>query len=233
MFVKDFINNSIYRWTNQKLQTVLCWRTAIVWAINFALDDIYTYEGKEWTFMYNKTIVRPNEFKNSNNELVRDTNALTEVIPLDKPIKKIFIIEELDNKSEKVDLLNKASIPPMPGPEWKIKLIEPTVWTEDLKENELYFKPGTNQLYLPNNKNKGYVIHWISFFNPIDWENEIPLPEHFMACLYNLTMTYLYPINWQYWDNKDANSYNKAQTQLVNLAKTDMFQINSVKGNIH
>lgn len=230
MLVKDFINNSIYRWTNQKLQTVLCWRTAIISAINFALSDIYTYEGKEWTFMYDKIIVRPGTdiWENCWNE-----NDATEVITLDKPIKKIFIIEELDNKSEKVDENMKASIPPFPGPEWKIKLIEPTVWTEDLKANELYFKPGTNQLYLPNNKNKWYVIHWISFYNPIDWESEIPLPEHFIGCLYNLTMTYLYPINWQYWDNKDANSYNKAQTQLVNLAKTDMFQINSIKGNIH
>jgi hypothetical protein len=25
MLVKDLVNNSIYRWTNQKLQTVLCW----------------------------------------------------------------------------------------------------------------------------------------------------------------------------------------------------------------
>lgn len=226
MLVKDFINNSIYRWTNQKLQTVLCWRTAIVWAINFALDDIYTYEGKEWTFMYNRTVVKPDS-----EEWNKESN--TQVITLDKPIKKIFIVEHLDDKSEKVDENMKPSIPPFPGPEWKIKLIEPEAWVEDLKENELYFKPGTKQLFLPNNKNRGYVIHWISFFNPVDWENEIPLPEHFMACLYNLTMTYLYPINWQYWDNKDANSYNKAQTQLVNLAKTDMFQINSVKGNIH
>jgi len=232
MLVKDLVNNAIYRWTNQKLQTVLMWRTAIVSAINFALNDIYTYEGKEWTFMYNKTIVRPSEFK-VNDELIWDSEAKTEVITLDKPIKKIFIIEELDSKSEKVDLLSKKSIPPFPGPEMVIKLIEPTPWTEELKEDELYFKPGTNKLYLPNNNNKGYVIHWVSFFNPVDWDDEIPLPEHFMACLYNIVMTYLYPINWQYWDNKDANSYNKAQTQLVNLAKTDMFQINSVKGNIH
>ena len=47
MLVKDLVNNSIYRWTNQKLQTVLAWRTAIVSAINFALSDIYTYECKE------------------------------------------------------------------------------------------------------------------------------------------------------------------------------------------
>ena len=233
MKVKDLVNNSIYRGTNQKLQTVLSWQTSIVGSINFALDDIYTYEGKERTFMYNKTIVRPDTFVNSNNQLVWNKDALTEVIPLDKPIKKIFIVEELDSKNERVDLLRKPSIPPFPGPEWAIKLIEPTPWTEDLKENELYFKPGTNQLYLPNNHNRWYVIHWISFFNPVNWEDEIPLPEHFMACLYNLVMTYLYPINWQYGDNKDANSYNKAQTQLVNLAKTDMFQINSVKGNIH
>jgi len=139
--------------------------------------------------MYNKTIIRPDEYDGWDDE------ATTEVITMDKPIKKIFIIEELDDKSEKVDLLRKPSIPPFPGPEWVIKLIEPTPGTEELKENELYFKPGTNQLYLPNNKNKGYVIHWISFFNPVDWEDEIPLPEHFMGCLYNITMTYLYPIN--------------------------------------
>lgn len=224
MLVKDLVNNSIYRGTNQKLQTVLTWRTAIVSAINFALDDIYTYEGKEWTFMYDKTIVKPTD------EIWKKDNK-TQVIELDKPIKKIFIVEELD-KDGKVDLLKKPSIPPFPGPEWTIKLIEPEVWVEELKENELYFKPGTKQLYLPNN-DKWYIIHWISFFNPVDWDSEIPLPEHFIACLYNLTMTYLYPINWQYWDNKDANSYNKAMAQLVNLAKTDMFQINSVKGNIH
>lgn len=233
MLVKDLVNNAIYRWTNQKLQTVLCWRTAIVSAINFSLDDIYTYEGKEWTFMYNKTIIRPDEYVDDKWNPLWDKNAQTEVITMNKPIKKIFIIEELDDKSEKVDLLRKPAIPPFPGPEWAIKLIEPTPGTEELRENELYFKPGTKQLYLPNNKNKGYVIHWISFFNPVDWEDEIPLPEHFMGCLYNITMTYLYPINWQYGDNKDANSYNKSMTQLVNLAKTDMFQINSVKGNIH
>ena len=227
MLVKDLVNNSIYRWTNQKLQTVLCGRTSIVAAINFSLSDIYTYEGKEWTFMYNKTIVKPGETEDWKEK------ADTQVLTLDKPIKKIFTIEDLDSKSEKVDNAMKPAIPPFPGPEWKIQLIEPTVGVEDLKDRELYFKPGTKQLYLPNNKNRGYVIHWISFFNPVEWDDEIPLPEHFLWTLYNITMTYLYPINGQYWDNKDANSYQKAQAQLVNLAKTDMFQINSVRGNIH
>lgn len=227
MLVKDLVNNSIYRWTNQKLQTVLCGRTSIVAAINFSLSDIYTYEGKEWTFMYNKTIVKPGEVEEWNEK------ADTQVLTLDKPIKKIFTIEDLDSKSEKVDNAMKPAIPPFPGPEWKIQLIEPTVGVEDLKDRELYFKPGTKQLYLPNNKNRGYVIHWISFFNPVEWDDEIPLPEHFLWTLYNIVMTYLYPINGQYWDNKDANSYQKAQAQLVNLAKTDMFQINSVRGNIH
>jgi hypothetical protein len=83
------------------------------------LDDIYTYEGKEWTFMYDKTIVKPTD------EIWKEDNK-TQVIELDKPIKKIFIVEELD-KDGKVDLLNKACIPPFPGPEWTIKLIEPEV----------------------------------------------------------------------------------------------------------
>jgi hypothetical protein len=96
----------------------------------------------------------------------------------------------------------------------------------------LYFKPWTTQLYLPNNK-KGYVIHRVSFFNPVDWDSEIPLPDYFLWALYNLTMCYLYPITGQYWDNKETNTYNIVQTQLVNLAKTDAFQLNWVTGNIH
>jgi hypothetical protein len=124
--------------------------------------------------MYNKTIVKPGE-----TEDWKET-ADTQVLTLDKPIKKIFTIEDLDSKSEKVDNAMKPAIPPFPGPEWKIQLIEPTVGVEDLKDRELYFKPGTKQLYLPNNKNRGYVIHWISFFNPVEWDDEIPLPEHFL-----------------------------------------------------
>ena len=77
-------------------------------AINFALDDIYTYEGKEWTFMYNKTIIRPEDYDGW------DKDAMTEIITLDKPIKKIFIIEPLDSKSQRVDLLDKKCIPPFP-----------------------------------------------------------------------------------------------------------------------
>ena len=225
MYVKDLVNNAIYRWTNQKLQTVLAGRTAIVSAINFALDDIYTYEWKERTFMYNKTIIKPTDEW-------WDDEFNTLAITLDKPIKKIFIIRSLDDNSEKVDTSSIAAIPPYPGPERKIKLIEPTPWVEDLKDNELYFKPWTTQLYLPNNK-KGYVIHRVSFFNPVDWDSEIPLPDYFLWALYNLTMCYLYPITGQYWDNKETNTYNIVQTQLVNLAKTDAFQLNWVTGNIH
>ena len=84
--------------------------------------------------MYNKTIIKPD-----NADWKED--AKTQVITFDKPIKKIFIIEELDSKSEKVDEMAKPAIPPFPGPEWKIQLIEPTVGVEDLKERELYFKP--------------------------------------------------------------------------------------------
>ena len=124
--------------------------------------------------MYNKTIVKPGDTEDWNEK------ADTQVLTLDKPIKKIFTIEDLDSKSEKVDNAMKPAIPPFPGPEWKIQLIEPTVGVEDLKDRELYFKPGTKQLYLPNNKNRGYVIHWISFFNPVEWDDEIPLPEHFL-----------------------------------------------------
>lgn len=215
MKVKDLVTNSIYRWMNQKLQTVLMWKTAIVEAINFALNDIYTYEWKERTFMYHK--------KEINREETKDKTILVE---LELPIKKVFRLHSL----------NPHTIPNIPWhnpEEYQIIQSEPTIDVEDLKEYELYFKPGTKWIYLPNNKNTWYILHYVSFFNKVDWEDEIPVPEHFLWALYNLTMTYLYPIDWEYWDNKDANCYNKAQTQLVNLAKTDSFQTQWVRWNIH
>lgn len=224
MLVKDLVNNAIYRGTNQKMQTVLLGRTAIVQAINFALNDIYTYEWKEWTFMYNKTVIDlsdkekyPEEYK-------------TIKIDLDMPIKKVFKMRLL--KDWNIDI-HQPHTPPYPWPEWKISCIEPTIWVEDLMPDELYFKPWTKEIYIPNNKNEGYILHWISFFNPVDWEDEIPLPEHFMWALYNLVLCYLYPINWQYGVDKESNNYNIAQTQLVNLAKTDAYQMNHIIWNIH
>ena len=216
MKLKDLVTNSIYRWTNQKLQTVLLWKTAIIEAVNFALNDIYTYEGKEWTFMYKKEELNWDE-----------TNDKTIFKTLQYPIKKLFRIYSKDRNY-------KPNTPwHWDTEEYKIVFAEPTVWIEDLHPFELYFKPWTYWLYVPNNKNSWYIVHYVSFFNKIDWEDEIPLPDHFLWTLYNLTMTYLYPIDWEYWDNKDANCYNKAQTQLVNLAKTDAFQMQWVIWNIH
>jgi len=76
-----------------------------------------------------------------------------------------------------------------------IRKTEPTPGKSDLKQNEVYFKPAERKIYLPNNDNKGYILHYVSFYNPIDWEDNIPIPEHFLGCLYDITMTYLYPIN--------------------------------------
>lgn len=213
MLLKDFVGSSIYIGTNQKLQTLLISRAATVNAVNFALNDIYTYEGKEWTFMYHKK------------EISWDTtNDKTIIVELPYPIKKLFILEDL-NLYEKLWVKTEK--------EYRIRKTEPTVGKSDLKPDEVYFKPGERTIYLPNNDNKGYILHYVSFYNPIDWEDAIPIPDHFLWCLYDLTMTYLYPINWQYWENKDANSYNKAQDQLVNLAKTDAFQLSVVVWNIH
>ena len=220
MLVKELVNDSIYKGTNQKIQTVLLWKTAIVKAINYALADIYTYEGKEWTFMYNKTL------------LERDpTDDKTIIIDLDKPIKKLVTLKHLKNWTNNQVL--QPHQPPFPGPEYKIQITEPTVGVEDLKPDEVYFKPNTKQIFVPNNKNEWYILHWVSFFNPIGWDDEIPVPELFIWLLYNLTLTYLYPVNWQYWVDKEANNYSIAQTQLVNLAKTDAFQLNAIKWNIH
>ena len=227
MLVKDFIKNSLYRGTNQKLQTVLLWDTAVVNAINFALSDIYTYEGKEWTFMYDK--------KTLTWDSTTDKNI---VLTLDSPIKKVFLVHDKNDNRYPATLYNtnttmKQNMPSTYDDRFQIIHTEPTEGIENLNSHQLYFKPWSKSITIANNNNQWYVLHYVHGFDFVGIEDTLPIPDMFLWALYNIVMTYLYPINWQYGDNKDANSYNKAKDQLVNLAKSDSFQNQQIIWNVN
>jgi len=180
---------------------------AIVQDINYALDDIYTYEWKDWTFMYSKHVA---DFS-----AVGSDNNIT--VTLDYPIKRLVWLTDLSWRTTEFDILK----------------VEPTEWTDNLKSNEIYYKPWSKEIILPNNGNAWYILHYVHIFDKVEFTDELPIPEIFEWALYNMTMTYAYPPYWQYWENKEWNTYAKSNQQLANLAKTDSFQMTKVKWNIH
>jgi len=223
MKVKDFVINSIYRGTNQKLQTVMMGRDAVVNALNFALGDIYSYQWKERTFMYWKETLTWDTTTDKNIEL-----------SLSNPIKKLVFLKPIT--ATNITQAGATYIPQHAvSVDWLLYQTintEPTEGVDDLSDKQVYFKPRTTKLWVPNNT-AGYILHYISSFSLLTWEDDIPLPDIFLGVLYNLTMTYLYPITGEYGDNKDANSHTKAKDQLVNLAKADSFQTNQITWNIN
>ena len=207
MLVSEFINGSLYTWVNQKLPSYLLWNAAMVQNVGYALNDIYTYDWKDWTFMYDKHVA---DFSS-----VWDDKNIT--VTLDYPIKRVVWITDLNKQYT----------------EFYVLKVEPTEGHDDLEGNNVYFKPWSKEITLPNNDNKWYIVHYVHIFDKPELSSTIPLPDIFLWALYNLALAYAYPPYWQYGENKEWNVYAKASQQLINLAKSDSFQMSNVTWNIH
>lgn len=209
MLVSEFITDAIYRWINQKLPSYLMGPSGITKAINFALNDIFSYEGKYWTFMYTSEEV--------DTTLLTDTGDVTLEATLTYPIQRIVRIDDMSSTA--LDKFENVNTEPFDG-------------VRDLEINEFRYHPHTTRLKIYNNKSK-YKIHYIHYFPVVGYDDVIPLPDLFLGVLYNLTLSYIYPQYWQIGDNRETNVYNKARQQLTDLAKTDSLQLYWVEGNIH
>lgn len=195
----------VYQGINQKLPSYLMGQAWVINAVNNALWDIYSYEWRYWSFMYSKKEVTPADL------------ALSTTIDLEKPILRIFIIEDNTERIQKFEVVK----------------IDTT-----LTEGQCYYKQHTNEIkifdntYVSNGTNGWYNIHYVHTFNRIGYLDEIPLPDLFLGALYNRTLAYLYPPYAQYGDNKQQTSYNDWDKQMQNLTKIDAFQLQNITGNI-
>ena len=211
MLLKDFINNSIYRWTNQKLPSYLLWTNAVVNCVNYGLSDIYTYEGKFRTFMYDEIVFDTTTNFTDDDKLV--------YIDVPYPLLRVAYIEDL---SWQVDTFETKNIKPS-------TLSANTL----LMDGEIYYKQHTKRIRLKNNRNK-YIIHYIHHFDYVTYSDtaQLPVPDIFLGALYQLTMGYIYPSYWQQWENKENNAWQKWRQSLTDLAKTDSMQLTWIQYNI-
>ena len=222
MILKDFLFSSVLRGTNQRLPSSLLWVEWLTNYVNFALSDVYTYEGKFWTWMYDKI------------ELDCVTTFVNgeEVVYIDVPypLLRVLYIEDLSNGSsaytaalERTSLLNQN---------FECLNIEPT---DKIDYNHIYYKQHNKRIYLRHNNNK-YRIHYVHYFDRLTYSDtvEIPIPELFLNALYNVVMSYIYPNYGQQGENKEANARTIGRQQLADLAKTDSMQLTWVSwSNIH
>ena len=137
------------------------------------------------------------------------------------PLLRVLYIEDLSNWTnfyqttvERRSLLNQ---------QFECLNIEPT---DKIDPSYYYFKQHTKRIYLRNNNNK-YRIHYIHYFDKLDYTDtvELPIPDVFCWALYSLVMWYIYPSYWQQGENKEANAWAKGRQQLTDLAKMDSMQL--------
>lgn len=200
MYTVRDLKTLCYRTLNQRWPSALVWDDSMLWYINMALNDIYTFEWRSWTFQKHKQVILPADMPDS-----------TSTVTLLYPIVKIMYVKDLTNRIQKFDIL---------------------YLDEELEQWQVAFDMHEKAIRVYKN-DSWYNIHYVWAFNKLTSLDEvIPLPDTFIAPLYNLVMSYALNTYWQYWDNKLVTAYQAAQQQLKNLSQYDWFQITKVKSNI-
>ena len=213
MLLKDFLQWSVLRWTNQRLPSNLLGTIWLTNYINYALSDIYTFEWKFWTFMYDKVEL----------DCVTSFTEADEVVYVDVPypLLRVLYIEDLSNGSNAYTTMTERESFLVQN--FECLNIEPT---DKIDPGHIYYKMHNKRIYLKNNKNK-YRIHYVHYYDRVDYSETalIPIPDIFIWALYSLTMGYVYPNYGQQGDNKEANAWAKWRQQLGDLAKMDSMQM--------
>jgi hypothetical protein len=191
MLASDFIRNSLYKGVNQKLPSSLLGDSAMINALNYALNDVLSYEGRNRSFTFHTKALGPSD----------DGKYI-----LDYPIIKVLDIYDMKTDNPQLD--------------FEPIQVEPVSDVVKIKRNEYFIKPNEKGIWLPPT-DVGYVVCYTHRYDWLEMQSEIPLPNCFLGPLFNLSLTYLYPIQGQYGEGKEVNAYQKAREQLNDLSKND------------
>lgn len=202
MKVQDLLQ-PLYLEANQQLWTLLLWDIWIINAINMALNDIYFYEWNHWWFMYKENEVDLNE--------VDDFITIESNIPFIK-LTWVFIWDNYDPL--KFDIVYS-----------KIR-----VKSNSCNSNwqYVYLNSFWKEILMRNPKKK-MIISYIGWFNRLTTKEDIiPVPDWFISALRNLSLFYILWPQWQYWEQKSWDLYNRWQEQLRQLSKSWLWQVSSI-----
>lgn len=204
MIVKAFID-TIYHWLTQRWATMFVSKESILSFINYWLNDIYSFEGRWWSFMY----------RDDTDIVIPDWTAVPYyTYSTQYPLYKVAMI--FDNKYNR--FIERA----------KFKQIKQAV----KEENEIFFLPFRTDITLYNNVS-WYVMSRLSWFNPIVSDTEfLPIPDSFNHALFDFVMAYILPVYAQYWEQRENVMYQRGMNKLNELKKADDVQFSQISFNI-
>jgi len=207
MIVKDFIN-TVYSWLTQRGATLFVSEDAMVNFTNYALNDIYSYEWRYWSFMYQSAeqIVIPTWLTDTNYTHTTSVPMVRVVNIYDKKLNYSLSTKQLDIKQVNLNIEES--------------------W-------QCFFLPFKKIITVYNNDCEWYQLDYIWWFNIIsDINATLPIPDSFVHALYDLTMAYILPVYAQYGENRESNVYQRWMAKLKDLAKADSLEITKVTSNI-
>lgn len=202
--VSDIIQ-PLYQEASQQMATLLLWDAGILWAIDMALCDIYSYEWTNWSFM-NKT----EEVDFSSDTGIKDFSLST-------PIMKVNWIFNIEDSSEPYKIkFNVASS--------KYHVMTNTTGTINISFNSL-----EKTIYLDSEAGTKQAVSYLWWYSkPTSKDSVIPLPDAFKAALRDLTLHYILGPQWQYWEQKSWDLHARWMDKLRQLAKSWLWQTSSI-----
>jgi len=230
MLTNELIN-SIYGSLSSFGQTRLIPRTTMLSYVNFALSNVWCFEGRVWSFTNTQELCEPQVSDGTNPSFSKT---------LAHPIYKIKSCWDIKNETEK-NCRILSEVPPEIGS--TVAFV--TTSLKNWGQGYVHFVPFTKVVTFYNNSlpdgaaimttGAGYKLNYHRWFIPLTGADGevVPLPEHFMGCLNTLALSYCAPQYLQLGDNKEINYYQKAKEMLLDLAKTDNIQTQQLTANIH
>lgn len=172
--------------------------------INFGLNDIYSFEGRGWSFMYqsNETITIPTT--EAKNYIHTSTYPLYRLVAIYDNYRKEFL-EATKFKQTSLQINTYGDV---------------------------FFLPFTTAINLFNNTD-GYEVSYLSWFNPVSKDSDfLPIPDSFTHALYDFVMAYILPVYAQAGEQRENVSYQRGIAKLNELKKADDIQFTKITFNI-
>jgi hypothetical protein len=199
---------SVYASITQQAATLLVGDESMIAFINMALNDLYAFDGKIWTFKW------------------RDGYEIVEPVDDGKPYYDITLPTPMCRASVLYDNATKSTS------QLKIlgsKSIDDIRWQPGV----IFFRPMSTTLRLARNQGKGYVLDYIQWFNPIsDKTQELPISDPFTSPLHAFVLSYIFPVYAQYGENKETSQYQVAIARMKELMKNDFVQVQNVTSGV-
>ena len=195
----------IYCGLTQRGITLMVSQAQLIGFINYAISEIYSFEGRNWSFAYEVDVDVTPPVGTANEAVF--THDFTE------PISKIVAVIRADNTDRVFDLART-----------------PAMITDMYK---YYFRRFGTTIMLKNQNGASYKVTYVRSAPLVsDPTDVIQVPSIFIPPLYDLALSYVVPLYGQYGDGKELNLYTRGQNKLATLAKSDVVPAGILVPNI-